>query len=84
MELHLSPATERKLTELVRETGWTADELVQDAVHGFVDELSEVRDMLNSRYDELKSGRVQPISGDEIEAYFQEKSAAARRSKPRS
>jgi hypothetical protein len=38
--------------------------------------------MLNSRYDDLKSGRVKPIPGDEIEAYFREKSAAARRSPP--
>ena len=32
--------------------------------------------MLNSRYDDLKSGRVKPIAGDEVEAYFREKSAA--------
>jgi hypothetical protein len=38
--------------------------------------------MLNSRYDDLKSGRVKPISGDEVESYFREKSAAARRSQP--
>jgi len=36
--------------------------------------------MLNSRYDDLKSGKVKPIPGDEVEAYFREKSAAARRS----
>jgi hypothetical protein len=33
--------------------------------------------MLNSRYDDLKSGRVKPIPGEEVEAYFREKSAAA-------
>jgi hypothetical protein len=35
--------------------------------------------MLDSRYDDLKSGRVKPISRDELVAHFREKSAAARR-----
>jgi hypothetical protein len=35
--------------------------------------------MLNSRYDDLKSGRVKPISRDEVVGHFREKSAAARR-----
>jgi hypothetical protein len=38
--------------------------------------------MLDSRYDDLKSGRVKPIPGDEVEAYFREKSATARGSQP--
>jgi hypothetical protein len=47
---------------------------------GYVDELLHAQEMLNNRYDDLKSGRVKPIPGDEVEAYFREKSAAARRS----
>jgi hypothetical protein len=38
--------------------------------------------MLAYRYDDLKSGGVKPISGEEIVAHFLEKSAAARRSAP--
>jgi hypothetical protein len=49
---------------------------------GYVAELVQTREMLNSRYDDLKSGRVKPIPGDEVEAHFREKSAAARRSQP--
>lgn len=41
--------------------------LVQDLVAASVDELAEVRTMLDSRYDDLKSGRVKPIDG---EAFF--------------
>jgi hypothetical protein len=37
--------------------------------------------MLDSRYDDLKSGRVKLISGDAVEGRLREKSAA-RRSKP--
>ena len=31
-----------------------------------MDELAQTRDMLNSRYDDLKSGRVKPIDGEEF------------------
>jgi hypothetical protein len=49
---------------------------------GYIPELAETRDMLNSRYDDLKSGKVKPMPGDEVESYFREKSAAARGSQP--
>jgi hypothetical protein len=48
---------------------------------GYVTELVQTREMLNSRYDDLKSGRVKPIPADEVLARLREKSAA-RRSQP--
>jgi len=44
----------------------TADQLVQDVVEGYFDELALTREMLNSRYDDLEGGRVKPIDGDEF------------------
>jgi hypothetical protein len=83
MEVHFTPETEKKLKELAAQSGrGTPDELVQDVVEGYFDELAQTREMLDSRYDDLKSGRVKPIPGDEVEAYFHEKSAAVRRSQP--
>jgi len=84
MEVHLTPDVERKLIDLAGQSGRGTDELLQDALAAYFEELAQTRDMLNSRYDELKSGRVKPIPGDEVEAYFREKSDAARRSPPRS
>jgi putative addiction module component (TIGR02574 family) len=49
---------------------------VEDAMAGYVGELSEVRRTLDRRYDDLKSGRVKPISGDEVFARLRAKSAA--------
>ena len=49
---------------------------------GYFEELAQTREVINNRYDDLKSGRVKPIPGDEVEAYFREKSAAARRPQP--
>ena len=80
MEVNFAPDLQAKIDQLVIETGYAPDKLVEDAMAGYVAELAETREMLNSRYDDLKSGRVKPIAGDEIEAYFREKSAAARRS----
>ena len=82
MEVHLAPELQAKIDQLVIETGRAPDKLVEDAMAGYVAELVETREMLNSRYDDLKSGRVKPIPGDEVVAYFREKSAAARRSQP--
>lgn len=83
MEVHFAPETEQKLKDLAAQSGRkTADELVQDVVEGYFDELAQTRTMLNRRYDDLKDGRVKPIPGDEVEAHFRDKSAAARRSQP--
>ena len=82
MEVHFTPDLQAKIDQLVSETGRTPDKLLEDAMAGYVPELVQTREMLNSRYDDLKSGRVKPIPGDEVEAYFREKSASARRSQP--
>ena len=80
MDLHLNnPDLQAKLDRWVTETGRGPDELLEDAMAGYFDELTQVREMLDSHYDDLKSGRVKPISRDEIVAHFRAKSAAARR-----
>ena len=70
-----------KIDRWVTETGRGPDELIEDAVAGYFEELAQTREMLDSRYDDLKNGRVKPVSGDEVIAHFREKSAA-RRSPP--
>ncbi len=80
--MHFAPDLQAKIDQLVIETGCTPDKLLEDAMAGYVPVLGETRDMLDSRYDDLKSGRVKPIPGDEVEAYFREKSAAARGPQP--
>jgi hypothetical protein len=80
MDVHVTnPDLQAKLDRWVTETGRDPDELIADAMAGYFDELARTREMLNSRYDDLKSGRVKPISRDELIAHFREKSAATRR-----
>jgi predicted DNA-binding protein len=79
MEVYFSAELEKKLNDLAAQTGRPAAELVQDAVAGMVDELAHTRTMLDRRYDDIKSGKVKLIPGEEVEAYFREKYEAARR-----
>jgi hypothetical protein len=79
MEVHFTPETEAKLAELAAATGRPPDDLVQDAIVGYYDELMQAREMLDSRYDDLKSGRVKPIDGEGAFARLKEKTEAQRR-----
>jgi hypothetical protein len=81
MEVHFPPDLQAKIDQLVLETGRAPDKLLEDALAGYVGELVQAREMLDSRYDCLKSGGVKPVSGDEVKARLREKSAA-RRSRP--
>ena len=68
MEVHLKPETESRLNELASKSGRPTDDLVEDAMAGYLGEVAEARNMLDSRYDDIKSGRVKPIDG---EAFFE-------------
>lgn len=79
MEVTFTPEIEKKLARLAKQRGCPASELVQDAVAGMIDDVAGTRKMLNRRYDELKNGEVEMISGEEVLAFFREKSATAQR-----
>jgi predicted transcriptional regulator len=82
MEVHFAPELQAKIDQLAVATGCTPDKLIEDALAGYLAELVETRELLDSRYDDLKTGRVKPIPGDDVVAHFREKSAAAHRKPP--
>jgi hypothetical protein len=58
MDLHLkNPDLQAKVERWAAETGRSADELAEDAIAGYLEGLAEVRATLDSRYDDLESGR---------------------------
>jgi predicted DNA-binding protein len=69
MEVHLKPETESRLNELATQSGRPTDELVEDAMAGYLTEVAGVRNLLDTRYEDMKSGRVKPIDG---EAFFED------------
>jgi hypothetical protein len=67
MDVHLNnPDLQAKLDRWVTETGRRPDELVEDAIAGYFDELARTRLTLDSRYDDLKSGRAKLLDGEEF------------------
>ena len=66
MEIHFRPETESRLRELAQKTGRAPNELIEDAMSGYLEELAQLRGMLDSRYEDLKSGRVQAIDGETV------------------
>lgn len=78
MEIHFTPEIEKRLAELAAQSGRGADELVQQVVAGYVNELATVRNMLDSRYDDIKSGRMELIDGEEAFARLGDKSKSRR------
>ena len=78
MEVNFTPETEKKLKDLSAQSGRRTDDLVEDAMAAYVEELFATRDLLNNRYDDLKSGRVNPIDGEQAFARLREKTEAQR------
>lgn len=74
MEVNLRPETESRLQELAQQTGRAPTDLIEDAMASYLQELGQVRKMLDGRYDDLKSGRVKAVDGDSAFADLRRKS----------
>jgi hypothetical protein len=81
MEIHFTPDTQARLEQLQAQTGRSADQLLEDAMAGYSDELAQVRTMLDSRYDDIKSGKVKLIDGEEAFQRLMQKTAVQRNPK---
>lgn len=78
MEVHFTPEVQAKLEQMARDTGRRSDELVENVVTDFFEDFAFTGETLDRRYDDLESGRVQPIPGDEVFARLRAKSTARR------
>ena len=81
MEVHFAPELEKQLNDLATQSGRGPAELIQDVMAGYVSEVSETREMLSSRYDDIKSGRVKLIDGEEAFASLHKRIEARRKSR---
>ena len=78
MEVHFSPDVQAKLEQMARATGRRSDQLVENVVTDYFDDIAFTRETLDRRYDEMESGKVQGIDGEEVFARLRAKSAARR------
>jgi len=65
MVVHLKPETESRLKELAAATGRAPDDLIEDAMAGYLAELAHARATLDRRYDEITSGKTKAVEGEE-------------------
>jgi predicted DNA-binding protein len=85
MEVNFSPETEKKLNTLAVQSGReTADELVRDIIEEYFGDLAQAREVLDGRYDDLESGKIKLVPGDEVVARLRAKSALYRASRDES
>ena len=78
MEVHFTPELQAKLEKLATETGRTRDELVRDAVLSYFEELTVLRQTLDGRFQEIKTGQVKAVDGEDVFAQLQRKSESRR------
>lgn len=55
-------------------SGRSPEDLVQDAMAGYLEEVAETREMLDKRYDDVVSGTVKPVDGEQSFARLRSKS----------
>ena len=78
MEVHVTAETAKKLNELAATSGRAPEDILEDALAGYLEEVTSVRKTLDSRYDDLETGRVKPIDGEEAFRKLREKSERRR------
>ena len=78
MELSVKPDLQAKLDKMARESGRPSSELVEDALIGYFDEVSHIRELLDRRMADVESGLVQPIDGEEVFRELMAKTEAQR------
>ena len=67
-----------KLNDLATTSGLAPEDIVEDALAGYLEEVASIRKTLDRRYDEFRSGGVTPIDGEEAFRKLREKSERRR------
>ncbi len=65
MEVQFEPDLQDKIERIARESGRAPADLIHDAVAGYMDDLAQAREMIDSRYEDVRSGKVKLIPGEE-------------------
>jgi predicted transcriptional regulator len=74
VEVRVTDETANKLKNLAATSGRAPEDIVEDALAGYFEDVASVRKTLDGRYDDLKSGLVKPIDGEEAFRKLREKS----------
>ena len=78
MGIEIKPAQEAKIDNLAAATGRDKADILDQVIESYFNELEGVREQLERRYDDVKSGRVKPVAGEEVFDRLRRKSAERR------
>ncbi len=78
MEVHFPPEVQARIEQMAQDTGRRSDELIENVVTDFLEDFVFTREALNRRYDDLESGRITAIPGQDVFARIRAKSVARR------
>lgn len=71
MEVHFKPDVQAKLDQMAREIGCESQDLVEEAVMGYFDELAYIGQMSDHRYDPMQNAMLTPMGGEPLlEGFF--------------
>jgi hypothetical protein len=73
MKVHVTPDMAKKLNSFAVTSGRTVEDIVEDALTGYL-EVAALQTLLDGRYDDLESGRIKAIDGEEAFRKLREKS----------
>jgi predicted DNA-binding protein len=65
MEIHLESDLESRLKEHAEQSGSTPDEFVAGLVEGYFEEVAQLREMVERRWEAYQSAETKPIDGEE-------------------
>lgn len=66
MEIQLPPKDHARLADLARKTGRAESEIVREVMGTYLDGMDEVRELLDGRLEAIESGRVKPLTGEQL------------------
>ena len=66
MSLQIKPNQEAKIADLAAKTGRGKAEILEEVIDSYFDELADVREMLEQRYDQFKAGRVKELTPEQV------------------
>jgi len=66
MSLEIKPNQEAKIAALAAMTGRDKAQILEEVIDSYFDELNAVREMLDRRYDDFKSGRVKELTPEQL------------------
>jgi predicted DNA-binding protein len=78
MSIQLTPEHEARIAELARQTGRDNAEVLGEVIDSYFEELTRINATLDRRYDEIKSGEVKPVRGDDVFERLRRKSEERR------